>query len=132
MWKKYKEILLYLIFGGLTTVVSIVIYWLLTEVLPMDPLAANIISWIGAVTFAYGTNRTWVFESRASGTGQILKEAASFYGGRLITLGLEELMLLVGIRLLELPNMPVKLVAQVLVIVLNYVISKLFVFHKKP
>ena len=126
-----KTIALYLIFGGLTTLVSIGIYWLLTEVLWVGVLLANVISWIGAVTFAYVTNSIWVFAQRPRDWRELISQAARFFSARLITLGIEEVMLFVFISLLALPNMPVKLGAQAMVIVLNYLISRLFVFSKK-
>ena len=128
---QYKEILLYLIFGGLTTVVSLVTYWLCCYPLGMNVLAGNVVSWICAVTFAYFTNAKWVFESSASTGKEKLKESVSFYGGRLATLGVEELILLIFITWLGFNKMVIKVIAQVVIVVLNYVVSKLFVFRKK-
>jgi putative flippase GtrA len=126
-YKKHKSVLLYLLFGGLTTVVSIGTYALFLPV--VSPLIANIFSWVAAVTFAYVTNRTWVFASKEKGLG-IIQEAFAFYGGRVFTLGLEEVVLYVFITLLFFPPLTVKVFAQVIVLILNYVISKLFVFKK--
>lgn len=126
-YKKHKSVLLYLLFGGLTTVVSIGTYALFLPV--VSPLIANIISWVAAVTFAYVTNRTWVFASKEKGLA-IIQEAFAFYGGRVFTLGLEEVVLYVFITLLFFPPLTVKVFAQVIVLILNYVISKLFVFKK--
>jgi putative flippase GtrA len=126
-YKKHKSVLLYLLFGGLTTVVSIVTYALFLPV--VSPLIANIFSWVAAVTFAYVTNRTWVFASKEKGLA-IIQEAFAFYGGRVFTLGLEEVVLYVFITLLFFPPLTVKVFAQVIVLILNYVISKLFVFKK--
>ena len=126
-YKKHKSVLLYLLFGGLTTVVSIGTYALFLSV--VSPLIANIFSWVAAVTFAYVTNRTWVFASKEKGLA-IIQEAFAFYGGRVFTLGLEEVVLYVFITLLFFPPLTVKVFAQVIVLILNYVISKLFVFKK--
>lgn len=126
-YKKHKSVLLYLLFGGLTTVVSIGTYALFLPV--VSPLIANIFSWVAAVTFAYVTNRTWVFASKEKGLA-IIQEAFAFYGGRVFTLGLEEVVLYVFITLLFFPPLTVKVFAQVIVLMLNYVISKLFVFKK--
>lgn len=126
--KLNREIIAYLVFGILTTAVSIAVFWILSK--GMDPLLANGFSWILSVAFAYITNRKWVFQSKAEDR-QILKECINFYAGRLSTLALEEIILYVGISLLHISQMPVKLVAQVLVIVGNYVISKLFIFKSK-
>ena len=110
---------------------SIFLYWFFAHPLGMDPLIANIISWILCVAFAYVTNRTWVFENKAHDAKGILREAASFTAGRLATLGLEELILWLGITVLGLNDVVVKIIAQVLVIIGNYLISKLFVFRKQ-
>ena len=127
VYERHKSVLLYLLFGGLTTLVSIGTYALFLPV--VTPLVANIFSWVAAVTFAYVTNRTWVFASREKGTG-IFWEVCTFFGGRVFTLGLEEVVLYVFITLLFLPPLTVKVIAQLIVLVLNYVISKLFVFEK--
>ncbi len=130
-YKKHKEVLLYLFFGGLTTLVSVGSFALFAEGLHVHVLIANVFSWILAVLFAYVTNRTWVFSEKADTRAGILRETAAFFAGRLATLGVEELILLVFITWLGLPSVPVKLAAQVSVIVLNYVVSKFFVFRKK-
>ena len=128
---KYKEVLLYLIFGGLTTVVSLVTFWLAGHPLGLNTLIANVISWICAVTFAYFTNAKWVFEAQPESRGEWLRQFVSFYAGRLATLGVEELLLFVFVTLLHCNDMLIKLIAQVVVVVLNYVISKLLIFRKK-
>ncbi len=129
-YQKYKEPLLYLFFGGLTTLLSIFLYWLFAHPLGLPPLMANVISWVLCVAFAYVTNRTWVFEGKARGARGILREAASFTAGRLATLGLEELILWLGIAVLGVNDLIVKIAAQVLTIVGNYIISKFLVFKK--
>ena len=96
----------------------------------MDPMIANIFSWILAVLFAYITNRIWVFDSNAEDMNGILKEMVSFFGGRVATLLMEEVILYVGIKLLSMNSIGVKVSAQILVLIGNYLISKLFVFKK--
>jgi len=128
---KYKEPLLYLFFGGLTTLLSIVSFWFLIHPCAMDPLAGNVLSWILCVAFAYVTNRIWVFRDKAEGAAGIAREAASFAAGRLATLALEEAVLWLGITILGVDDLLVKIAAQVLVIVGNYAVSKLFVFRKR-
>ena len=127
-YKKYKEVLLYLFFGGLTTFISIGSYAFFDISMHMDPMIANIFSWILAVLFAYVTNRIWVFDSNAEGMKGIIQEMVSFFGGRVATLLMEELILYVGINLLSMNSIGVKVAAQILVLVGNYLISKLFVF----
>jgi len=97
----------------------------------MDPLAGNVLSWILCVAFAYVTNRIWVFRDKAEGAAGIAREAASFAAGRLATLALEEAVLWLGITILGVDDLLVKIAAQVLVIVGNYAVSKLFVFRKR-
>lgn len=127
---KYKEVLLYLIFGGLTTVVSMVTFWLALR-LGIHELIANVISWICAVTFAYLTNAKWVFEAHPESKQEKLQQFVSFYVGRLATLGVEELIILVFSTWLGFNPVVIKLIGQVVVVILNYVVSKLFVFKKK-
>lgn len=127
-YRAHREVLLYLLFGGLTFVISVASYALFVRVLRMDALIANVISWVLAVSFAYVTNRTWVFGSGAVGRESVLKEMGKFFSGRIATLLVEEAILLVFIKWLHFDGMAVKVVAQVIVILLNYVISKLWVF----
>ena len=123
-YRKYKQPLLYLFFGGLCTVVNIVSFWLVAKAMPA--LTANVIAWIISVAFAFWTNRTWVFDHSQN----IRREAVRFVGGRIGTLVLEELILWIGIDLLSFPTMPVKILGQIAVIIGNYVISKWFVFKE--
>ena len=129
-YKKHKEVLLYLFFGGLAFIVSIVSFFLLIKYTAMNELVANVLSWIITVTFAYLTNRTWVFDAATENRKELLNQIWKFFSGRIVTLVIEEAILLVFITWLGLNSMVVKIVAQVIVIVLNYVISKLFVFNK--
>lgn len=124
---KYKQPLLYVVFGFLTTVIGISVFALFTEWIVLDPLVANIISWIIAVLFAFITNRRFVFES----SGNLVKEAFSFFAARIFTLLLEEAIIFCFVTVLEFNAMIIKTLAQIAVIVLNYLISKIFVFKKK-
>ena len=125
-YEKYKEQLLYLFFGALTTVVSLGRFALFTKVIPCDELLANVISWLLAVLFAFLTNRTWVFQSDAQ--ENFPKQMLSFYLGRVATLLMEEALLLIFVKVLHWDAMLVKLAAQILIVIANYVISKLFIF----
>ena len=127
-YKKNKEILLYLFFGGLSFIVSVATYALFNVPMKMDALIANVLSWIITVMFAFLTNRVWVFASPTDNIKDFMKQMLSFYSGRIITLVIEEAILLVFINMLGFGSLLVKIVAQVVVILLNYVISKLFIF----
>ena len=124
-YQKYKQVLLYLFFGALTTAVSLGSFALFTFVIPCDELIANIISWLLAVLFAFFTNRTWVFQSTDQGFWQ---QMLSFYLGRVSTLLIEEALILIFVKWLLWDAMAVKIAAQIIVLILNYVISKLFIF----
>lgn len=133
IYKKYKEIINYLIIGFLTTALSLGVYYLsvFTFLNPENPTQlqiANIISWIAGVAFAYVTNRTIVFESKNSNK---IKEAGKFLASRLTTLFLDMLVMFLGVTLLHFNDKIIKIISQVLVIVGNYILSKLFVFNKK-
>ena len=133
LYRKHREIVNYLIVGVLTTAVSLVVYYGLTLTV-LDPekavqlQAANVISWIAAVVFAYFTNRRFVFESRSQ---NMLKEAAAFFAARLSTLVLDMALMFLLVTLLKCNDKIAKLVVQAAVIVANYVLSKFLVFKKK-
>lgn len=133
LYKKYDEMINYLIVGGLTTVVSLGTYYfcVYTFLNPNNAFQlqiANIISWISCVTFAYFTNRIFVFKSKRTDK---LKEAISFYGSRIATLLLEMGIMFVFVTILHFNDKIIKLVAQVVITILNYVLSKLLIFKKK-
>ncbi len=130
-YKKYKEGLLYLFFGGLTFFLSIFLFWFMDSVMHLNELVNNTIDWVICVAFQFFTNRTWVFDGKVDNTKDFLKQAGSFTAGRLFTLVVENILIFIFITLMKLPKMPVKLGATFVVIVLNYVISKLIVFKKK-
>lgn len=133
LYSKYKEIINYIIVGCLTTAVSLGSYYIcvITFLDPGNPLQlqiANVISWICAVTFAYFTNRKYVFESKAANK---LLEAAKFFGARVTTLLIDMVCMALFVSLLGLNDKLAKLIVQVIVFALNYLFSKLFVFKKK-
>lgn len=133
LYRKYREQINYLVVGGLTTVVSLATYWLCTNTFldPNNPIqlqAANIISWICAVTFAYFTNRRYVFFSQEPNR---LKEAGKFFLSRVTTLLMEMGIMALGVSVLGINDRIVKVVAQVIIIIANYILSKLLVFRKK-
>lgn len=137
LYKKYEEIINYLIIGVLTTVVNLAVkYALLFTVLNASDATqlqiAVVISWIVACLFAYITNRKIVFKSKST---KILKEFIAFVSARLFTLILEMLIMFIFVTLLKLnSNLWVviwSIVAQVVVIVVNYILSKLVIFKKE-
>ena len=132
LYVKYREIIMYLIFGVLTTVVSLAVYYFLvyTVLNPNQALQlqiANIISWIAGVAFAYVTNRSMVFQSKNQNK---LKEATNFVLARVVTLVMDMIIMFIGVTILHGNDKILKLISQVVVIVSNYVFSKVFVFQK--
>lgn len=131
-YKKNKEVINYIMVGILTTLVSLAVYYalVLTILNPEDALLlqiANIISWIASVTFAYFANRKFVFESKNE---HIVLEAMKFYLSRLGTLLLDMTIMYIGVSLLFYNDKFVKIIVQIIVIIVNYIFSKLFVFQK--
>ncbi|MBE5822959.1 MAG: GtrA family protein [Butyrivibrio sp.] len=130
-YTKHKEGLMYLFFGGLTFFLSLFLFWFMDSVMHINEVINNSIDWVICVAFQFFTNRTWVFDGKVDNTKDFLKQAGSFTAGRLFTLVVEDVLIFIFITLLAWPKMPVKLGATFVVIVLNYVISKLIVFRKK-
>ena len=137
-WKRYREQIAYLFFGGVTTLVNMAALELFAR-LGCPTWLANAIAWVAAVLTAYFTNRRWVFVSRARGRDAI-REFGAFIGCRAGTGVLDEVIMVVGVDVLGpalfqpvpwLWRQGVKLFANVLVILLNYVFSKRFIFRKK-
>ena len=133
LYLKYKEIINYLIFGVLTTVVSLVTYYICvyTILAPDNAVQlqiANVISWIISVAFAYITNRKFVFESKEKNK---IKEASKFVTSRIATLLMDMVIMYVGVTVLKFNDKIMKLISQVVVIVMNYILSKILVFKKE-
>lgn len=115
---------MYVVFGTLTTVVNIVVYFAL-EFIGVNYIISNIIAWFLSVLFAYVTNRIWVFESRSP---DILKEMTLFFSGRIFSGVLDTALLYLFIDILTLGNTFSKIAVEVIITILNYLLSKLLVF----
>lgn len=126
-----KEAILYLVFGVLTTVVNIAVYFLSTNCLSFSVVISNILAWFVSVLFAYVTNRIWVFESKSTGVKNILAEVSTFFGGRIGTGALDTLLMYVSVEMFLYNDLVMKIAVNVIVIIANYLISKFFVFRKK-
>ena len=130
---KHREILVYLVVGVLTTLVSWLACWVAKFFLDPEVTWQNnviqTIGWVAGVSFAYPTNRKWVFRST---NPEILKEFLGFAGSRVSTWVIELVVMMLTVNLLHIPYWIAKIfIASVLVVVLNYVFSKLLVFKKK-
>ncbi len=132
LYEKYKNIILYGIFGVFTTLVNIVTYWVLAHPLHMEVMLSTVAAWFAAVLFAYFTNRKWVFHSKACTQKEITKEVGSFFACRLATGIVDWLCMLIFVDALQFNDVMIKVAANVIVIALNYVASKMVIFkHKK-
>ena len=129
--KKYKAFFAYAVFGVFTTVVNIVTYNICYYNLEVGNTKSNIFAWILAVTFAYLTNKVWVFESRSWKWAVLKKEVVTFISCRLATGLLDLVIMYVCVDVMEWHALLMKIISNVLVILLNYVFSKLVIFKKK-
>lgn len=123
-----KEVISYLIFGILTTLVNIVVYTICDDVLQIQYLISNAIAWFVSVLFAYFTNRKYVFESHNS---SIINELVKFIGARVSTGIMDMLLMWLFVDVLSVQSMISKIIVNVVVVILNYLFSKLFVFQEE-
>ena len=136
LYKKHREVISYLFWGGIAFVLSVLLFWIFNSKLGMGEVPANTLDWIILVIFTFFTNKLFVFRSNAGSPKAFGREFVSFVLARLFTLLLEDVIIWVGCNKLgfnsEIGSLIVKLIAQFVVIVSNYILSKLIVFrHKK-
>ncbi|MBQ9980994.1 MAG: GtrA family protein [Oscillospiraceae bacterium] len=158
LYKKHEDIILYIIFGGLTTVVSFAVQLGAPRLFNASVNVSTVLSWIASVTFAYVTNRIFVFKSKNSGFAGVAKEAVSFYTARLLTLGMEFLIMwlcadkfssffisVFGLEKIdyssgllsffdgafETNTFIFKFLANILILISNYILSKMVIFKTK-
>ena len=125
MIKFDRELVLYVVFGAFTFFVNIAVYFLFEDVLGVNYLISNIVAWFFSVLFVYITNRIWVFESKSP---DILKEMSLFFGGRIFSGVVDTALMYLFIDVMMIGDTISKIVVQIIVIVLNYIFSKLIVF----
>ena len=126
-FNKCREVLMYLLFGGLTTLVNILSFFILRK-LSVGVYVSNLIAWVVAVLFAFITNKLFVFESKDKSKSG--KELISFFGFRILSLGVDMGAMYLLLQVINTGEVFAKIIANVLVIILNYIFSKLFVFKK--
>lgn len=131
LFHKHYDILVYLVFGVLTTVVNYLVYLPCYNLLHLSSAVSNVLSWAVAVAFAYLTNKPFVFRSHDWSAKTVVPELMKFIGTRLGSGGLETLILLIFVDWLKMNGNIWKFLTSVLVVVLNYVGSKLLVFRNK-
>jgi len=130
IFKKHKEFILYMFFGGCTTIVNILVYYVCTRLINLKTVESTVIAWCMSVLFAYVTNREYVFASNKHTFKDIISEIVSFVGCRLLSGIIDLSIMYVCVDLIGIDDMVIKIISNIIVIVFNYVASKLIVFKK--
>ena len=133
LWKflTARETVLYLVFGVLTTVINIVVFDRFYYAVHWSWQAANAVAWVLAVLFAFLTNKLFVFESKSFRAGVLWRELAGFIGARLLSLGVDYACMWLLIEAAGWNELLSKITDNVLVVIINYILSKFFIFAKK-
>ena len=132
-----KETISYLIFGVLTTIINIVVFWFAERELALimsedaASLVGNVIAWVISVAFAFVTNKLFVFESKSMAFKVVMAELTGFVIARLLSLAFDEGFMFVAIVLLGMNSLLAKIISNVFVVIINYVLSKFFIFKNK-
>ena len=130
LFSKYKEQIAYLFWGVATTAVNLGVYFLCTDVFLANYILSNILAWLVSVLFAFLVNKSFVFASKSWETQVVFPELCKFIGARVFSGFLETGILWLGVDLLQLHDGIVKLLVSVLVVILNYIFSKLFIVRR--
>ena len=125
-----RETITYIIAGVLTTAINFIAYHWLCNILQIENLIANAIAWVVAVAFAYVVNAKWVFLEPFTGWKEEIQKISKFTGARVVTFVVEEIGMFIFVDWLHGPNLLMKAIVAVLVIILNYIFSKLFIFNR--
>ena len=131
LMKKYEELIKYLLIGGLTTVLNYIVFALLVNEAKLEMHPSNLIAWGVSVIFAYLTNKLFVFESKSFKIDVLAKEILTFGAARVFSFILEEVILFIFVDKLGMEKLIIKLIANIIVIIVNYILSKFIIFKKK-
>lgn len=129
--EKYKDLIPYAVFGVLSTILNIVSYWILAHPVHMPVMASTIVAWIITVLFVYVTNRKWVFHSEADSAKAVVTEIISFFACRVGTELIDLFCMWLFVDMLHMNDMVIKVIANVIVIIVNYLASKFVIFRHK-
>lgn len=129
-YRSHREAMRYLIFGGLTTLVNIVTYAIFYYCLHISNAWSNVIAWVVGATFAYITNKLYVFSSKTNGAKELIREMLYFYVCRLITLAVDEGIMILTVDKWGWNALLMKIIANIIVIILNFIFSKIIIFKK--
>lgn len=131
LYNKYREAIAYLFFGFLGVAVNLIVYYICAHIFYIEVVLSTVIAWICSVSFAFVTNKIWVFESKDWTKSAVFKEITSFFMYRILTGILDVIIMYICVDKLFFNDMLIKIISSIIVIILNYVASKLVVFKKK-
>lgn len=131
LFEKYKSFIMYAVFGVLTTVVNMASYYLCFNIAHIPNVPSTVIAWVLAVLFAFITNKLWVFDSPSFDAKTLGHEIPTFFGARIATGVLDVLIMYLAVDLAHMNPTFWKLISNILVIIINYIASKLVIFRKK-
>lgn len=129
--EKYRELISYAFWGVMTTLVNYVVYFICTKAIGIDYLIANVIAWFVAVVFAFWVNKVYVFQSYQKDAKTMVREFGTFVSARILSGVLETGMLALFVETMHFNDSVIKIIASVLVVIINYVLSKLIIFKKQ-
>lgn len=129
-YREHREGMRYLVFGALTTLVNILAYAIMFYLIHINNATSNVIAWVLGATFAYVTNKLYVFNSKSNKGKELLKEIFYFFGCRLFTLAIDEGIMIITVDKLGWNALFMKILANIIVIILNFVFSKILIFKK--
>lgn len=128
--KKYKELILYIVFGILTTLINIGVFYLLDKI-GINVYINNTIAWVISVLFAFITNKIFVFESKSLNSKVLFKEGLSFFLARVLSYFIDMFTIFLLFQMMGVNKIIAKIISNVIVIIINYLLSKLVIFKKK-
>ena len=131
LFEKYKHFVYYVVFGVLTTLINIVSFAICYQYIHIANVPSNIIAWILAVSFAFITNKIWVFDSKSLEIRLVFNEFCKFVSARLATGLLDIVIMYISVDIMHGPAVVFKVISNIVVIILNYVLSRLVVFNSK-
>lgn len=127
--KRYKDIILYGIFGLMTTAVNVGVYYLSFHIFSFSNIVSTVLAWFISVLFAFVTNKMWVFESRSFKAGVLIREMLSFFSCRLLTGALDLLIMYAAVDYMAWNALLWKVISNIIVIVLNYIAGRVLIFR---
>lgn len=130
--KAYRELVSYIFWGAATTLVNYSVYFSCTKVFHIHYLAGNVIAWIISVIFAFMVNKIFVFKSKTWNLPNLFRQVLQFVSARIFSGGLETLLLLVLVSFMGYDDSIIKVLAGIIVIIVNYIFSKWIIFNEKP